>query len=129
MEKYNQIIDGAYKNFEEWYNEHSGKEDYTGYYVPTKEEFIRLVKIDFEFSEKWGLKIDERELSLDERKKYHPTPDIFEEIYGWNWTSDMGLGTLDDEHKKEIHLGFDKLNIPTKQITLEYNNEKIEIYE
>ena len=49
------IWDGdAYKNFEKWYNEHSGKEDYTGYYVPTKEEFIRLIKTDDEFAKKWG---------------------------------------------------------------------------
>ena len=49
------IWDGdAYKNFEKWYNEHSGKEDYTGYYVPTKEEFIRLIKKDDEFAKKSG---------------------------------------------------------------------------
>jgi thymidylate synthase len=49
------IWDGdAYKAFEKWYNEHSGKEDYTGYYVPTKEEFIRLIKTDVDFAKKWG---------------------------------------------------------------------------
>jgi thymidylate synthase len=49
------IWDGdAYKNFEKWYNEHSGKEDYTGYYVPNKEEFIRLIKTDDEFAAEWG---------------------------------------------------------------------------
>ena len=49
------IWDGdAYKNFEKWYNKHSGKEDYTGYYVPTKEEFIRLIKTDNKFATEWG---------------------------------------------------------------------------
>jgi thymidylate synthase len=49
------IWDGdAYQAFEKWYNEHSGKEGYTGYYVPTKEEFIRLIKTDDEFAKKWG---------------------------------------------------------------------------
>jgi thymidylate synthase len=49
------IWDGdAYKNYEKWYNEYSGKEDYTGYYVPNKEEFIRLIKTDDEFAKKWG---------------------------------------------------------------------------
>ena len=49
------IWDGdAYKNFEKWYNEHSCKENYTGYYVPTKEEFIRLIKTKDEFAEKHG---------------------------------------------------------------------------
>ena len=32
-----------------------------------KEEFINKIKTDPEFSEKWGLKIEERELSLEER--------------------------------------------------------------
>jgi hypothetical protein len=48
------LLDEAYKAFEKWYNEHSGKEDYTGYFVPDKEEFIRLIKTDDLFSEKWG---------------------------------------------------------------------------
>ena len=47
------LLDEAYKAFEKWYNEHSGKEDYTGYFVPDKEEFIRLIKTDDLFSEKW----------------------------------------------------------------------------
>ena len=49
-----ELLDEAYKAFEKWYNEHSGKEDYTGYFVPDKEEFIRLIKTDDLFSEKWG---------------------------------------------------------------------------
>jgi hypothetical protein len=61
-----ELVDAAYKAFEKWYNEHSGKEDYTGYFVPDKEEFIRLIKTDDLFSEKWGLKIEERELNVDE---------------------------------------------------------------
>jgi DNA polymerase III delta subunit len=32
----------------------------------TKEEFINKCKTDSEFSEKWGLKIEERELNVDE---------------------------------------------------------------
>lgn len=32
----------------------------------TKESFIRKCKTDSEFSEMWGLKIEERELSLDD---------------------------------------------------------------
>ena len=33
-----------------------------------KEEFINKCKTNPEFSEKWGLKIEERELSLDEKE-------------------------------------------------------------
>ena len=76
----------------------------------------------------YGFQVYTRKLGLDERKKYHPTPDIFEEIYGWNWTSDMGLETLDDEHKKEIHLGFDKLNIPTRAISLMWNQRSVDTF-
>ena len=32
----------------------------------TKNEFIKKCKTDIEFSEKWGLKIEERELNVDE---------------------------------------------------------------
>jgi hypothetical protein len=35
----------------------------------TQEEFINKCKTDSDFSERWGLKIEERELSLEERTK------------------------------------------------------------
>ena len=38
---------------------------------PTMEEFVNRCKTDTEFSERWGLKIEERELSLEERKKLY----------------------------------------------------------
>lgn len=116
-EKYNQIIDDVYKNFEKWYNEHSGKEDYTGYYVPTKEEFIRLVKTDSEFSEKWRLKVEERELSLVEMiklAKYENEEELIK-------TRKHNIDVISERLLKD--------NIPTREITLTYNNERIEIYE
>ena len=109
-----QIIDEAYVNFEKWYNEHSGKEDYTGYYVPTKEEFIRLIKTNPKFSEKWGLKIEERELSLEERKR----------IYEMEYTNDI---EVENNHWLESKLKT--RNIPTRLITLTNNNETITSYE
>ena len=102
-----QIIDEAYENFEKWYNEHSGKEDYTGYYVPTKEEFIRLIKTDSEFSERWGLKIEERELDMMERWAIADLTPNMEEFDFANYMCD-------------------KHNVPTKLITITYNNETIE---
>jgi hypothetical protein len=111
-----ELLDEAYENFEKWYNEHSGKEDYTGYYVPNKEEFIRLIKTDTEFSEKWGLKIEERELSHDERFAIYKKVcdrDLQPHITGINF--------------KQFH--FDKYNIPTKLITITYNDKTIESYE
>jgi hypothetical protein len=107
-----ELLDEVYENFEKWYNEHSGKEDYTGYYVPNKEEFIRLIKTDNEFSEKWGLKIEERELSLEERVK------IWDEKYLKDVLPENSMDNLD--------LNGD--NIPTKLITITYNNKIIEMF-
>ena len=104
-----QIIDEAYVNFKKWYNEHSGKEDYTGYYVPTKEEFIRLIKTDSEFSERWGLKIEERELDMMERWAIADLTPNMEEFDFANYMCD-------------------KHNVPTKLITITYNNETIEVF-
>ena len=110
---YKQIIDEVYLNFEKWYNEHSGKEDYTGYYIPTKEEFIRLIKTDSKFSEKWGLKIEERELSPKER-------------------IELAGGKIQDKYPALVEMSLrvcDERDIPTKLITITYNNETIESYE
>ena len=83
----------------------------------TQEEFINKCKTDSEFSEKWGLKIEERELSWDERA------DLSREkrrTYA-NWP----YWSLEE---MEYHL-TDVWNIPTRLITLTYNNETIESYE
>jgi hypothetical protein len=75
----------------------------------SKEQFVYRCKTDTEFSEKWGLKIEERELSLEERRK---------------------LANYDSEFVSPMTVeSWDRNNIPTKLITLEYNQEKIYIYE
>ena len=106
-----ELLNEVYENFEKWYNEHSGKEDYTGYYVPNKEEFIRLIKTDIEFSEKWGLQIEERELSLGERTEYKKKRDGIARTFA-PYTYQM----------------LDNSNIPTRLITITYNNETIESF-
>jgi hypothetical protein len=74
-----------------------------------QQEFINKIKTDPEFSEKWGLKIEERELSLEERRK---------------------LANHDSEFISPITVeSWDRANIPTKQITISYNDKKIESYE
>ena len=111
-----ELLDEAYKNFEKWYNKHSGKEDYTGYYVPNKKEFIRLIKTDTEFSEKWGLKIEERELTYNERYKI------------W-FTNNFETGM---EYCEDVKPDFNNEYYeptPTKLITVTYNNKTIENYE
>ena len=80
-----------------------------GYRPHTKEEFINEIKTDDEFAKKWGVMVEIRELSLDER---------FELFKNQN----------NGSHPEDIEM-MDDYNIPTKLITITYNNEKIEIYE
>jgi hypothetical protein len=70
-----------------------------------KERFINKCKTDSEFSEKWGLKIEERELSLDEELEYM-TGKVFSE-------------------EALTH----QVNTPTRLITVTYNDKIIESYE
>ena len=121
-EKYNQVIDEAYKNYENKIKLQNnwevtlrvmdintiGQQE-----LLSQEEFINKCKTDSEFSEKWGLKIEERELSLKERLNLVST------IIG-----EEKIRTYEDNLER-----VDKLNIPTKLITITYNNETIEIYE
>ena len=80
----------------------------------TKDEFINKCKTDSEFSEKWGLKIEERELSLEERKS------IYENEY---------TGSVEVPNNHWLNSKLTTRNIPTKQITITYNNETIVGYE
>ena len=106
-QKYNQIID-------EVYNKYTTK--YMGYDdVPSKELFLFEIKNNTEFSEKWGLKIEERELSLEERHQIS--------------ISRIGQDGIADRDNITWHETYNKTGIPTKQITLTYNNETIESYE
>jgi hypothetical protein len=78
----------------------------------TKEEFINKCKTDTEFSERWGLKIEERDLTtVRERKKY----DIhFDDLFG----------EYPDHHET-----LDKRGVPRKLITITYNDKIVESYE
>ena len=77
---YNQIIDEAYKNYRLKSNDIDLPENLYNNLIDdlnkdamfpidnpsrmlSKEKFINKIKTDSEFSEKWGLKIEERELS------------------------------------------------------------------
>jgi hypothetical protein len=85
-------------------------------FILPQEEFINKCKTDTEFSEKWGLKIEERELSHDERFAIYKKVcdrDLQPHITGINF--------------KQFH--FDKYKIPTKLITISYNDKTIESYE
>ena len=113
-DRFSQIIDEVYENYTTKY---MGHED-----VPSKDLFLFEIKTNKEFSEKWGFKIEERELSLEERCyeyiKINPqiTNDV---VLNYKWIGD-NLCTHED---------YNKWNIPTRLTTLTYNNEKIEIHE
>jgi hypothetical protein len=74
------------------------------------------------------LKIEERELSLDERAKLHPDPQMFYNIYG-AFVIDGSIENSNFPDKDVLHKQMDKNNIPTKLITVTYKREKKEIYE
>ena len=103
-----ELLDEAYENFEKQCIPGTGKK-------MSKEEFIEFIKTNNEFSNHWGLKIEERELSLDGRV------DIFLESYNGD---DVFFN--DDEHRMDA---CNDNNIPTKAITIKYNDKKIESYE
>ena len=130
-ERYNQIINEAYDSFgdkvdEMWQKSDVGDLDdfiydkllFSGYNekgewfarLITKEEYIYNCKTDPEFSEKWGLKIEERELRYEERIK------LYEEKTNLSTTYILSVKETLDKH-----------NVPTKLITLTYNDETIEI--
>jgi hypothetical protein len=118
-ERYNQIIDEAYENYsKEYENDNSigitllvkSVNNKLVYRKPDRETFIGLCKYDKSFSERCRLKIDERGLDMFERWKIADlTPNMMEFDY---------CNKLCDEH-----------DVPTKLITVTYNNETIEVYE
>ena len=127
-EKMNQIIDEAYKNYEKKTSQLesfvvksiAGNRDEVNELLKnnstilTQEEFINKCKTDAEFSERWGLKIEERELSEKER--------IVLSGYDYENRGGIGWNILKDK------VDMDN-SIPRKLITITYNDETVEIYE
>ena len=121
-----QIIDEVYNNYweetfrsqgTEWVESLSGMSLGTGelttvYRQYTKKDLIEKIKTDVKFSQKFKLKIEERELSLEERTKYK-----------------MKRDNIARTIAPYTHQILNNSNIPTKLITLTYNNETIDHYE
>jgi hypothetical protein len=133
-ERYNQIIDEAHKNY---LNETLCTSDTTclqsllGMNLKTgeigtifrqydKEDFIDKCKTDQEFSKRWGLKIEERELSFRERNTYA--------VDKLNYLGLLDYGHSQNDDDKILDF-LNHNNVPTRAITLTYNNETIEVYE
>jgi len=98
-----QIIDEVYNN----YRQENKHVMYLTFLL--EDEFIRRIKHDTEFSEKWGLKVEERGLSEDER-------------YDLCAAQKSKMTAISEED-------YIKYNIPTKLITITYNNKTIKSYE
>ena len=117
-----QIIDEAYENYRktiltEFFENTKELRKWATVEGPggyNKEMFINKCKTNPEFSEKWGLKIEERELSLEERNEIRDIQYFKNNLHQALKGSDTKI---------------DWENIPTKLITITYNNETIESYE
>jgi hypothetical protein len=105
-----ELLDDAYKNFVKSVENNRP----AGYVrkVITKSDFIKESNFNKDFREYWGLKIEERELSLEERH------DIKEQ-YGFDCRK-LAKPSIEQ---------LDAANIPTKLITATYNDKTIESYE
>jgi hypothetical protein len=79
----------------------------------SKESFINEIKTNSKFSKKWGLKIEERDLSYSERER----------LFNQNRIVILTKGEKIDEQD------FDNIEVPTKLITIIYNDKTLESYE
>jgi hypothetical protein len=113
-EEQQELLDESYKDYFIKKSSETGPFGVAGI-IPTKDEFINNCKNNPEFSEKWGLKIEERELSLEERAKW------LEDNKGY----DLLVGNLDHDHIREVV----EEESPTKLITISHNDKTIESYE
>ncbi len=111
-----ELVDEAYENYYTFMRDDRQWE-------LDKEEFINKCKTDQEFSEKWGLKIEERELSLEERV------DIFNtKMKNQGLRTQIAIVGVDENYWKSS-LEKTEHNIPTRLITVTYQNKTITSYE
>jgi len=114
-----ELLDEAYKNYKRLTHKINEKNHYgeyskwgdapliSGVQHLTKDSFIQMIKINSEFSEKWRLQIEERELS-DEESIFHYEKELY-----------SPLRIIDPKIPV----------MPTKLITITYNDKTIESYE
>ena len=110
-----ELLDEAYENYKNKTEIMMGH----GFHgtLLSQQEFINKCKTNPEFSERWGLKIEERELSWEERSKLLSTEQFYE------------FGFLSPFTDVIINYYLNQKNIPTKLITITYNDKTIESYE
>jgi hypothetical protein len=123
-----ELLDEVYQNYVKWVesSENQNNKNEIVKIPDSKETLIKTIKGDDEivkkmgkrycdeFAEKWGLKIEERELSEKER--------II--LAGYDYENRGGIGW------NMVRESVDMDNsIPTKLITIKYNDKTIESYE
>ena len=113
LDKIKGYLDGCLVEYDGYYEHFTNPSFVYGYRTYNQEEFINKCKTDTEFSEKWGLKIEERELTPKER---------------------IGLagGRIQDKYPALVEMSLrvcDERDIPTKLITITRNGKTIESYE
>jgi len=101
-----ELLDEAYKSYEN-YCQSLDINDYDD-----KDTFIKGVKLNYRYSNRWGLKIEERELNDKERVK------LYEQ-----------KTNIDTSFFPVLRETLNFHNIPTKLITITYNDKTIESYE
>ena len=112
LDKIKGYLDGCLVEYDGYYEHFTNPSFAYGYRTYNQEEFINKCKTDFEFSERWGLKIEERELNDKERVILY--------------TQKTNIDTSFFPVLRET-LNFH--NIPTKLITITYDDKTIESYE
>jgi hypothetical protein len=111
-----ELLDEAHNNYlnkcldKKWMKKNVFFDGSSNHHLYLQQEFINKCKTDTEFSERWGLKIDERELDMMERWKIADLTPNMEEFDFANYMCD-------------------KHNVPTKLIKVTYNDKTIESYE
>ena len=106
-ETFNRIIDEVYKHYQETH-------EYEPFILTdemglTKEDFIKKATNNYSFGFLFGISLNERELSLEERTKLAEGKIVYL------------LGSKEDSYNED--------GIPTRVITLFYKGEEIEVYE
>jgi hypothetical protein len=121
LDKIKGYLDGCLVEYDGYYEHFTNPSFAYGYRTYNQEEFINKIKTDDEFANKWGLKIEERDLSLRERSSIAGSN--HDEV-SQNIKAFVGF---DEDHTLHKHL--DEINIPTRLITITYNDKTIEGYE
>jgi hypothetical protein len=117
-ERYNQIIDEVYNNYLTYIHDVvQGEHQIYGIWYG-KEEFIHKCKTDNEFSEEWGLKIEEQ--LLTEERRYN---------IWFNNNYETGMERFFNPEQLPDYDNPYYQPTPTKEITITYNGEKISFYE